>query len=94
MVAPSWESARKGEVVAERRGALYGVIFNTFPPSSLKRAKAEVRIERQCLVICGVLSPRGGQNSNASVFFGVVSPLGSPGDRRPGVLEAIRGALE
>ena len=69
-------------------------VFGTFPPSSIERAEAEVRIERQGHVICGVLSPRGGQNSNASVFFGVVSPLGSPGDRRPGVLEAIRGALE
>ena len=50
---------------------------DTLPPSFIKRAKAEVRIERQCLVIYGVLSPPGGQNSNASVFFGVVSPLGA-----------------
>ena len=68
--------------------------FNTFPPPSLKRAQAEVRIERQCLVIYGVLSPPGGQNSNASVFFAVVSPLGSLGDRRPDVLGPLRGALE
>ena len=70
------------------------LFFDTLPPSSIKRAEAEVRIERQGHVICGVLSPWGGQNSNASVFFGVVSPLGSLGDRRPDVLGPLRGALE
>ena len=68
--------------------------FDTFPPSSINRAKAEVRIERQCLVIYGVLARPGGQNSNASVFFGVVIPLGCLGDRRPDVLGPLRGALE
>ena len=52
-------------------------VFLTLPPSSIKRAKAGVRIERLCLVIYGVVSPPGGQNSNASVFSALLVRWGA-----------------